>query len=602
MVASADLWAYLIRGGSSSSSFKYPSSYTWSRNGNGNADKDAALEALRTAHPTMEAEIGRGVATHYVLTGGKMLWPDTPIPNHVSFPQHAVFSQDIREFREMCPSLLGREATYSDVFWLIWGVYLSLGPRAKRNISVTESISAPVFKFFVDFDLTFSATADNTTWTVFLKSLVKNVAIAMARAFPGISTKDDRDRNLEFVVMYTPYRKKGEDAQKRGIHLVWPNLLVNKDIALVLAVMLEEQLSLSMRRDQSIGENAWRDAIDASVYNTGLRLIGCVKASRCAECSAILKRRGSDKTLRDHVREVQTTICHPESPTGFVLGDDTTVYRFMNLVRSDGVMYGKTEIRARKAEHVYGRFDFSARALTSIRAPADAVPTVGFLKPAHLCAEAEMRDPFRRTSTTIDPVSGEDLDSRRKATAQERMLGSSKELLVDPWLHEKLEEALRRFSPEYRDIIVDRVWGFPISNKAVPLLPLNKNSTVPSCRTKYEKVWVLVKGPGSKYCHNKLGEHGTNRARFQISFKGDVVQSCWSVKPDADGVPCNKATTAKNSKLRYNLYDAYEQLMVRLFASRKRSISDEDQENEDMRLTEEEALRFTFKELDRVRR
>jgi hypothetical protein len=178
----------------------------------------------------------------------------------------------------------------------------------------------------------------------------------------------------------------------------------------------------------------------------------------------------------------------------------------------------------------------------------------------------------------------------RRVTAQERMLGNnSKELLVDPWLHQKLEEALRRFSPEYRDIIVDRVWGFPILNKAVPLLPLNKNSIVPSCRTKYEKVWVLVKGPGSKYCHNKLGEHTTNRARFHITFKGDVVQSCWSVKSDGNGNPCNKATTAGNSKLRYNLYDAYEQLMVRLFASRKRSISDDDQENVGMRLTEEEA-------------
>lgn len=591
MVASADLWAYLIRGSPATSSvFKYPSSYTWSRNGHGNADKDSALECLRLAHPTLEAEIGRGMATHYVLTGGKLLWPDTPIPSHVSFPQHAVFSKDIQAFRVACPALLGREATYSDVFWLIWGAYLSLGNRAKKNISVTESISTPVFKFFVDLDLTFSPNADSATWTVFLKSLTKNVAIAMARAFPGISTKDDKEKNLEFVIMYTPYRQNG-DTQKRGIHLVWPNLFVTKDVALVLAVMLEEQLSF-LRRDQTIGENSWRDAIDASVYNTGLRLVGCVKASRCSECASILQRRGSDKTLRDHVREVQTTICHPESPTGFVLGDDSTVYKLMNLVRSDGAIYGKSEIRSRIAEHVLdNKFDFSARALTSIRAPSDAMPTPGFLKPAHLCAEAELRDPFRRTSTTIDPVSGEDLVRRRKITAQERMLGSSKELLVDPWLHEKLEEALRRFSPEYRDIIVDRVWGFPISNKAVPLLPLNKNSTVPSCRTKYEKVWVLVKGPGSKYCHNKLGEHGTNRARFQITFKGDVVQSCWSVKTDAEGVPCNKATTAKNSKLRYNLYDAYEQLMVKLFASRKRSISDEDQENvgEDMRLTEEEA-------------
>lgn len=580
MSSQADLWAFLIKNGSSTA-FKYPSSFTWSRNG---TDKDGALDILRNAHPTMEAEITKGIATHFVLTGGKLLWPDAPIPRHVSFPSHAVFTKDVQLFRSVCPVLLGRDATYEDVFWLIYQAYLTSGARAKRNISITESISAPCFKFFVDLDLTFGTSADAATWKIFVKTLVKHVAIAIAKSYPSLSTKNDSDRVLEFVVMCTPYRPKGDGQQKAGIHLVWPNLIVDKPTALVLAVVLEEHLSSAIRRDRAGGENSWRDAIDSSVYNTGLRLIGCVKATRCPKCAPILQSKRSAGTLRDHVRDSQTELCHPDVPTGFILGDVGTIYKLTHIVRADGVMYTPSLIRERISQFVYTDpatntvFDLSARALTSIRVPAGSIPTQGFFKPEHLCAESEMRDPWRRTTTLIDPVSGADLTERRRMSTQERTLAGAKELIVDVDIHEKLEEALRRFSPEYRDIQVDRVWGFPLVREP-PLLPLPRNSVFASCRTKYKEVWVLVKGPGSRYCHQKHAEHATNRVRFVIDFKGRVVQGCWSIKTHGQDTACCKRTTSENSKLRYNLYDAYEKLMISLFASRKRSIADGDQEN-----------------------
>lgn len=43
------------------------------------------LEALKNAHPqTTPDDIDRGVFTHTLITGGKFLFNDEPVPSHVA--------------------------------------------------------------------------------------------------------------------------------------------------------------------------------------------------------------------------------------------------------------------------------------------------------------------------------------------------------------------------------------------------------------------------------------------------------------------------------------------------------------------------------------
>lgn len=543
----------------------------------GSSSDQNALDALKAAHPTRTEWIDNGTATHYVLTGGKLLFPETPIPNNVTIPFHASFTSSVADFRRECPDLFGREATYSDIFWLMYGRYLALASsgRAKTNISITEAITTPCFRFFMDLDLLFAEQQDKPAWTVFIKALAKNVAHAIARCYPSISTRTDR--TLDFTVMCTSFR-----GPKRGIHLVWPNLIVTRDVAIVLAAMVEERLSATMYRETSKGDNSWKDAIDISVYNTGLRLVGCVKATKCMDCAKLLSKcKRKKQALHDSLREAETQLCHPDPPRGFVVDNSASAYGLTHLARSDGILYTTTIVRETIAKHVSGPYDFSARALTSIRAEGVSQPTEGFIKPAHLCAKAEMADPFRRTTVTVDPVSGEVLAQRREAIHNQLrgMFDKAKEVIVDRSIHERLTEALRRFSPEHRNITVDRIWGWPLIKKGdTPLIPTRENQ-LPSTRTRYSEVWVMVKGEGSRYCYNKPGLHETNRVRFHIDYKGNVIQSCWSIKVhDGHDAPCCKKTTKDNRNLSYCLVDAYGQLMIDLFGVKKRGV-DEDSEN-----------------------
>ena len=581
----ADLWAYLVRRTPGTSVapaervFRFPSAFTWSANGkDADSTSKETLEALKRAHPTRHDWVDNGTSTHYVLTGGKLLFPETPIPSHVVIPPHVSFTSSLDEFRRDCPTLLGREATYSDVFWIMYGRYLSLvaSGRAKRNISITEAITTPFFRFFIDLDLLFASQLDKPAWKTFVKSLTKNVAKALARCYPSISTKTDD--TLDFTVLCTGFR-----GTKRGVHLVWPKLIVTKEVAIVIAAMVEETLSAHMYRETTRGENSWKDAVDIAVYNTGLRLVGCVKASKCMACATILSQRRTKHALHDSLREAETRLCHPEPPRGFIVDDEKSTYGLTHIARADGALYTTTLVRDIIARHVHNGHDLSARALTSIRAESATSETEGFVKPVHLCARAELADPYRRTTTTVDPVSGEVLTEKRAVGPQMRsLLQKAKEVIIDRTIHERLTEALRRFSPEHRQICVDRVWGWPILSKNTPLIPLRDTSnTLPSKRARFSEVWVMMKGPGSNYCHNKRAPHGKNKIRFHINYKGNVTQSCWSTKLNAnEQKPCCKLTTKGNTALEFCLMDAYAALMLDIFSTGSKRKADDIDGNE----------------------
>ena len=538
---------------------RYPSDYPHKGKSSRDADKDKknGMQNMIQAHPrTSMQDIESKVSSHTLFTGGKFLWNDEPVyaPVYGGEDQHnsiQIFSADHAPFIKAAPHLLGRPATYEDLFWLSYTRYLQGAglekPTMKLNVCITERVSSPLFKFFVDLDLDFVRPhADMAEWKEFVKSVCKSVGTAMRQAYPSIDANKDAEGVLEFTVMTANGYRASNNLYKRGIHLVWPKLLVTKKKAEILVRLMDEWLTLDVPRD--VAENTWKDALDLSVYNSGLRLIGCVKSQKCSVCYPIALRRFAGPLL-DAGRIMHLDMCHPEYPSGHAFLGKESMYKIQHIARIDGALLSTKDFKARGESHILrdadGRvYHFTAKALTSIRAPYNAKETEGFVLPPHL--QGPLRECEWRVEPEIDPETGLPPPSKKKrSTTPGRDRAGEKNgvvlRLTFAEIH-SLTNVLRAFNPRYRQILVDGAYAFPLrpGDKDVMLPPLP--GSLPQ-RSLYSRIWIKVKGEGAHECLIKPGTHRSNTIRFHLDPNGSIAQSCWSIKPSLNGKPCCKQTT-----------------------------------------------------------
>ena len=513
------------------------------------------LERLKEAHPRVSAaDIEQhGFHTHTLMTGGKFLFNDEPIPTNIEFPR--AFADLHRGFREACPRLLGRRETYEDMFWLCLRHAVVNRRSWDLDACLTEVVSKPYMHFFLDLDLLFKAEhATAADWVAFVKQVCSSAGKAVLSCFPEVAASRDPNGDFEFSVMCTKgYRPKeitrNADADaptltvyKRGMHLVWPGLVVDKDRAECLARAIDERLTRDLPRDVAAGENSWKDAIDLSVYRSGLRPVGCAKITPCPKCRSIARKRvPTGMSYEYSARYMDYMLCHP--PSGFISQGEESVYVLTHISRADGVVFSPAKFKMRIEAHILKdeasdrSFDFSLRKWTSIRATAAEKMTPGFQPPSHLRRPIVPEYTDYRTDIRQDPETGD-------------YLPPSKKKRQDPkgavWLNltvqqlEAMTEVLRVFHPaRYANIVIDRVLAFP-SNDPKHLLPPRQGEA--PRRALYRQMWFLVKGEGSDYCFNKPGTHGSNKIRFHVDFEGNIHQSCWSHK-EYGGKPCSKKTT-----------------------------------------------------------
>lgn len=190
----------------------------------------------------------------------------------------------------------------------------------------------------------------------------------------------DPTGQFEFSVICTKgYRPKQLSEQvtayKRGIHMVWPGLVVDKDRAECLARAIDEYLTKDVPRDLQRGENSWKDAIDLSVYKSGLRPVGCAKITPCGKCRPIARKKVPVGMSYEYsARYIDYKMCHP--PTGFISQGEESVYSFDYICRADGAVFTKNNFKLRVESHVLKdevsgkEFDFSLKNWTSIRTSA----------------------------------------------------------------------------------------------------------------------------------------------------------------------------------------------------------------------------------------
>jgi hypothetical protein len=225
------------------------------------------LENLKNAHPCVSAaEIERGEHTHTLMTGSKLLFNAEPIPAHVVFP--GAFSELHKSLREAALRVLGRQETYDDMLWLILKHTSVNHALWVQDACLTEAISKPYHRFFLDLDLFFVKEHDD--WVPFVRLICSSVGKAITLCYPEIQRSHDPDGNFQFSVLCTKgYRAKKLSetvtVHKRGIHMVWPGVIVDRERAECMARLIDEHLTRDVPRDLQGGENSWKDAIDYSV-------------------------------------------------------------------------------------------------------------------------------------------------------------------------------------------------------------------------------------------------------------------------------------------------------------------------------------------------
>jgi len=78
---------------------------------------------------------------------------------------------------------------------------------------------------------------------------------------------------------------------KTGIHLIWPNVYVDKAHALILRSAMIQYLTAKSKRPVF---NEWESVFDYSVYtSSGLRMIGSRKMAKCKECKGNRNKKES---------------------------------------------------------------------------------------------------------------------------------------------------------------------------------------------------------------------------------------------------------------------------------------------------------------------
>lgn len=195
-----------------------------------------------------------------------------------------------------------------DLYDEFLGVYGAEIERGNRTLAYSEKRSPDVFRMYFDLDILDAKEMNEGE----ILEIVREVHHTTSMFFDGASDETlkcvvSRTRTKEIqVAMKEPATEKpnveGEDAAvqppvvtyqtltKNGVHLNFPKLLVNLDMALQIRFSVVNRLEMVKGR-RSVEYNPWSDVIDKAPYFNGLKMIGSVKRDHCDKCDSSKKQK-----------------------------------------------------------------------------------------------------------------------------------------------------------------------------------------------------------------------------------------------------------------------------------------------------------------------
>lgn len=566
-------------------------SWSFARVQSGKRRNPSADQALVAAHPSVEQEVmlTDPPVTFYDMAGGRYILNEEPIPAHVFENDDKARIPLLREFhpfRQHCLQAYGREPMYNEIFWLFWKsrvVDKATHPDEERRVDSNEPnacpaelLTWPYFKFFLDLDARYLKTHTGQEWQNYTRELCARIAEGVAMCFPSICAQGDPTHLLIFSVMRArgyleETVQENKKVYKRGIYIVWPNLVVNRERALYIRRSIEINLVRHFgERNTFEGENSWYDVLDPCVYQNkrALRIVGCLKSKRCTSCYDVLHapfprtRPHSIAHALDNVIDKSPCLYAHAASNGCIFQDSSSIYDLVRVRKFDGTI---VKMREAVAQYQYqvpigggdgdgsegpqmATYDLSLMYLTSVRSTLGRMnPEEGFELPPSIQYQ------FLRIGNTVSdggPDAGEERGKKRARDAEqvyistdEKLRPAMKPFNIPQACMTELQRLVRAFDRRYREICLDGLLALPFDKN-------RKMFQLPNCGEEPVKrniVIVRTKGVNSSFCLNKGAPHASNTIKFHIYPTPDglqIAQSCWSQKRWGGRI-CSSATSGR---------------------------------------------------------
>jgi hypothetical protein len=381
------------------------------------------------------------------------------------------------------------------------------------------------------------------------------------------------------VAMRAPSRaivKQEVAYTKTGVHVIWPNFIVEKDSAKRLRSVIVTCL------DESHPSRNWEDIVDVAVYRhmSSLRMIGSYKFTSCARCKA----KDKERSLADQERSERSGVMNwvikeceksgktrpkeitlkeavafltAKKKTDLTMSQRNLVERYMKTVNSmvcPCYGYGRVPDVDAGAYHPILIMDKNGSLQEDLLQLALRDYTIA----VHLCSVR------RREETPLTPLSfpahcplptpvnwKADTVTKAKADSEkdinyihfeeEESRGFSspktafqKEDILHPGIKNHVQKFLRSgaMGIEYSKIQVHQLYRLYNIKKKAPADIQNMDGTP------YYSVIAAVKGYGSNFCHAINRGHNNNVIFFEFTPDQKCYQKCRSVRNNL----CKKAS------------------------------------------------------------
>lgn len=522
-------------------------------------DKSSFIEGLHRLYPDKDLE--DIVATHQAMTGGKWAFLPEPARNpRASFGTQDDESRPTKivwfpppsrslsitspmtiayQFFQECPDLLGRPATHEELFWVAYVSWVKafrnvkdkhLNPNYK--VCIMECRSFPVFRMFMDMDFTELVAMTPQSWTTFCKKVVSITAKTLTTFFPSLDKNAEEFRVTILETSRFTEKSKG-GGFKRGIHLVWPSLYVDKTMALHLLTCIELALTKSgPKRDPTAGQNSYVQALDPSVYNSGLRMPACPKSMPCPTCgkdrAKKLFHKTENKPSNLWANENRDFCPEHQRPWGFMFVPNTE-YNICAIFNGLGKPLPRAEFLELTTQRyvVPGGYDFTLKELTSIRTNKTEV-TPGFVGNEVVYQSLQRIGP---NDPRLAPHKFHDPEAETEGRPTKRMClrltvsqneikrqcyATSHAITLNASLVAKAVTYVRKLSNQYKDVVLERPTAQPSSRE----LTLSDGRKVLHRSVTFRS--------DTFFCLKKGAAHTSNGVTFMFVYTGEVKQGCWS--------------------------------------------------------------------------
>jgi hypothetical protein len=343
----------------------------------------------------------------------------------------------------------------------------------------------------------------------------------MSRWFPRRASED-----LVAIVCGAPYKhyeENGASMVKVGVHILWKNVFLSIPQMRMLRYAMVCTLESTFGR-RNPPANEWVDVVDESIYeHSGLRMLGSYKLVKCPRCNDSKSAftcefcKGNGK-VNDNRRYMPMFCLNGDGSRNLTMEQHYLREKngLLDLVLDTVI---RTDIPLSQAtDEKVGLSPPSA----AERPPEPAV--VLEQQKQQREAPGSKRGKRRRTdSNREDPSAGGGVGSAGKRPKSRK--GDMQPLRDGEVPYSRIEELVRSFSPEYKELLIKDV----------------------SATKDRSMIAVRVHGAGSCFCMNKGDFHRHNTVWFEVRKDG-IRQRCFkrgdNRASSRNGQPCEDFTTA----------------------------------------------------------